>query len=345
LNTPGSATAIPVSDIGERRLIERIRSRLPPAPPGVVVGIGDDAAVVRATRGALQLLTTDALVEGVHFDRRFSRPSDIGYKALAVNVSDVAAMGAAPGVALLSLILPPQFPIEDLDGLLDGLLEMAGAVRVTLVGGNIARSPGPLIVDVTVAGWVHERKVLRRSGGRPGDALYVSGEIGAAAAGLSWLQANARAPGDLPDDPGLAECVRRHLRPEPRARLGMVMGRNRATSACMDLSDGLADAVRQVAEASGTGAVIDEAALPIHSAAEAWFAAAGEDPVDRSVGGGDDYELLFAVAPRSRGRFRGAARLARGLTLTKIGELTSNPELRMQGAGGVRSLPAGFVHF
>jgi thiamine-monophosphate kinase len=125
----------------------------------------------------------------------------------------------------------------------------------------------------------------------------------------------------------------------------MVVGRNRAASACMDLSDGLADAVRQVAEASGTGARIDVEALPIHRAAAAWFTATGDDPVYRSIVGGDDYELLFAVAARGKGRFRSAARLARGLPLTKIGELTAGRELRMQGAGGDRELPTGFVHF
>jgi thiamine-monophosphate kinase len=345
LNTPGSGSVLLVSDIGERGLIDRIRLRLPPAPPDVVVAVGDDAAVARGERGALQVLTTDSLVEGVHFDRRFSQLSDVGYKALAVNASDVAAMGATPRLALLSLILPAGLPLADVDALLDGLLDMAASIGVTLVGGNVARSPGPLIVDVTVSGWVHPRKVLTRSGGRPGDALHVSGTIGAAAAGLAWLQANARSPLALPDEAGLAECVRRHQRPEPRTRLGMVVGRNRAASACMDLSDGLADAVRQVAEASGTGARIDVEALPIHPAAAAWFTATGDDPVYRSIVGGDDYELLFAVAARGKGRFRSAARLARGLPLTKIGELTAGRELRMQGAGGDRELPTGFVHF
>ena len=143
----------------------------PPPPPSLVVGIGDDAAVAVVDRGALQVLTTDALVEGVHFDRRFSTPADIGYKALAVNVSDIAAMGAAPRLALLSLMLPPALPLADVDGLLDGLLQVAAATGVTLAGGNITRSPGPLVVDVTVVGSVRPRRILTRSGGRPGDSL------------------------------------------------------------------------------------------------------------------------------------------------------------------------------
>jgi hypothetical protein len=177
-----------ISSFGERGLIERIRRRLPPPPPSLVVGIGDDGAVTEVDRGALQVLTTDALVEGVHFDRRFSSPHDIGYKALAVNVSDVAAMGAAPRLALLSLMLPPSLPVDVVDGIIDGLVDLASATGVTLAGGNITRSPGPLIVDVTVTGAVKPRRVLTRGGGRAGDRLYVTGAIGAGVAGLGWLR-------------------------------------------------------------------------------------------------------------------------------------------------------------
>src|SRR5688572_11749131 len=242
---------------------------MPPAPASLTVGIGDDAAVAVPDRGALQVLTTDALVEGVHFDRRFSSPQDIGYKAIAVNVSDIAAMGASPRLALLSLMLPQGYPVSDLDRLVEGVAEMAALAGMTVAGGNLTRSPGPLIVDVTVTGAVRPRRVLTRAGAHPGDGLYVTGAIGAAAAGLGWLRAN---PDARPDDPGLAECVARHSRPEPRFRIGALLGRNRAASACMDLSDGLSDAVQGIAAASGTGAIIDAASLPIHPAASAWFA-------------------------------------------------------------------------
>ena len=148
-------------------------------------------------RGALQVLTTDALVEGVHFERRFSSLADVGYKAIAVNASDVAAMGGTPAIALLSLMLPAGTSMADIDALLDGVLEMAAAARIAVAGGNITRSPGPLIVDVTVTGHVRPRRILTRSGGRPGDALYVTGTIGAAAAGLEWLRAaTAEGPAD-----------------------------------------------------------------------------------------------------------------------------------------------------
>ncbi len=357
MSLPGSGGRPRVSDTGERALIERIRGRLPPAPPGLLVGIGDDAAVAAPDRGALMVLTTDALVEGVHFDRRFSSPSDIGYKALAVNVSDVASMGGAARFALLSLMLPPDAAVADVDGLLDGLMDLAAASRIALAGGNITRSPGPLILDVTLVGSVKPRKILKRDGAKPGDAVYVTGQLGAAAAGLEWLRANAgpivcAPPGTRepelvgrPEDPGLAECVARHCRPEPRARIGALLGRNRAASACMDLSDGLADAVAQIAGASGTGVAIDPALLPLHPGARAWFAAAGRDPVSACAAGGDDYELLFTVPRRARGRLRASIREARGVAVTRIGEVTADRSVGLLRDGTLEPLPAGFVHF
>jgi len=325
---------------GEQALIAHIRSRLPPAPSSLVVGPGDDAAVMIPERGALQVLTTDAIVEGVHFDRRFSGLADVGYKALAVNVSDIVAMGATPQYALLSLILPDRTTLDDLDALLDGLLEMAALSGTAVAGGNISRSPGPLVVDVTVTGSVRPRRILRRSGGRPGDALYVTGSIGAAAAGLGWLRAPAEDTADV-----MTGCVSRHRRPEPRVRVGTLLGRNRAASACMDLSDGLADAVRQVAEASGTGASVDAAALPIDPAAARWFQGHGTDPVLGAVSGGDDYELLFAVPRKFGGRLRSVQSEARGLPLTKIGELTASPAVVLSRAGRTVDMPSGFSHF
>ena len=348
MNLPGSTTGQRVSDAGERALIERIRHRVPATDPALLVGIGDDAAVAAQDRGSLQVLTTDALVEGVHFDRRFSTPAEIGYKALAVNVSDVASMGGRSRFALLSLMLPTETTMGEVDGLLDGLIDLAAQTRISLAGGNITRSPGPLVVDVTVIGSVRPRKVLKRSGGKPGDILYVTGHIGAAAAGLDWLRHEAaRAAGDhtRPSEESLAECVSRYCRPEPRARVGSILGRTKAASACMDLSDGLADAVTGLATASGTGARIDSDLLPIHPGARDWFARQGTDPISASVAGGDDYELLFAVPSRKRSRLRGVIREARGLPLTRIGELTSGKSVGIVRDGRLEPLPSGFSHF
>ena len=334
-----------VSELGERGLIERIRSRFPSPPDVLIVGIGDDAAVAPPVRGELQVLTTDALVEGVHFETAFSGFADVGYKALAVNVSDIAAMGATPRLALLSLILPDLLAVSDLEALLDGFGEMAAAAKTVVAGGNITRSPGPLVVDVTVVGSVRPRRILTRSGGRAGDALFVTGSVGSAGAGLGWLRAHARSAGAQPEEGGIAECVRRHRRPEPRLRLGAVAGRTRAATACMDLSDGLADAVAQLAGQSGTGAVIDAAALPVPAAAARWYESQGMDPVRASMAAGDDYELLFAIPTQGRGRFRNLLRHAGGVPVTRIGELTTDRRLVLRRGDRDEPFPEGFAHF
>jgi thiamine-monophosphate kinase len=307
------------------------------------VGIGDDAAVAVPARGSLEVLTTDALVEGVHFELAFSSLADVGFKAVAVNASDIAAMGATPRLALLSLMLPERMSPDDVDALLDGVAEMSSVARVTLAGGNITRSPGPLIVDVSLVGSVKPRRVLTRAGGRPGDALYLTGTIGAAGAGLGWLRAHPR--GAHPDTSEMMECVARHRRPLPRLRIGTVAGRTRAASACMDLSDGLADAVRQIAEQSGTGARVDADTLPVHPGAARWFAAQEFDPIAAAVSGGDDYELLLAVPPRFKGRLRNLTRLAQGVAITRIGELTKGPDISLVRGGRAEPLPSGYVHF
>ena len=346
MTTPGSQqSAPPAAAAGEQALIDRIRQRLPEPSPPLIVGIGDDAAVVKPERGALEVLTTDTLVEGVHFDRRYSSLQDIGYRAMAVNVSDLAAMGATPRLALWSLLLPEWITGDDVDRLAEGAGEMAREAGLALAGGNLTRTPGPLAVDVTLIGTVRPRKFLTRSGGRPGDHVYVSGSVGAAAAGLSWLRSRAATAAAEPDDAGLADCVRRYRRPVPRTRLGALLGRTRAARACMDLSDGLADAARQIAEASGTGIVIDASRLPLDRAAASWFAGRGMDALDASVGAGDDYELLFVIPPKGTRRLEGVRRLLRGLPLTRIGELTRAQDMILVRDGQPGLLPSGFSHF
>ena len=331
-----------VGEAGERQVIARVRARVPAPPSFVVVGIGDDAAVLEPPRNRLDIVTTDAAVEGVHFDRRFMDMGAIGHRVLAANLSDLAAMGAEPRTALLSLMLPDALPLADLDALLDAFLALAARTGTHLVGGNVTRSPGPLVIDVTVSGTAKRRKVLTRSGGRAGDELYVSGSVGGAAAGLAWLQQDRGA--DTPADPAVADAVARFLRPEPRLRLGLLAGRTRAASAAMDLSDGLADAVRQLAEASGTGARIEAAALPVHPGVAAVLGDA-DAALGTALAGGEDYELLFAVPRRAGRRFAVAARLAR-LPVTRIGVLTpAGTGLTLATVAGDRPIPEGFEHF
>jgi len=330
-----------VADFSEAELIARIQERLPPPPAWMVVGIGDDAAVVEPERNRLEVLSVDALVEGVHFDRAFTPPAAVGHRALAVNLSDLAAMGAAPRLALLSLALPAAFPIADFDQMVSGLTALAARHRVHLAGGNLTRSPGPLVIDVTVVGTVKRRQALTRGGSRPGDELWVTGTIGAAAAGLQMLREGAKSS----SVPSVVEhCIQRYLYPEPRLRIGSLLARNRAATACMDLSDGFADGVHQIAGASGVGAIIDAGALPIAPGAREWFEKHGTDPVVAAATGGDDYELLFAVRPREGGRFAAALR-HRDATLTCVGRCTADRAVVLRRDNGDHPLPRGYAHF
>jgi thiamine-monophosphate kinase len=325
-----------VSELGERALLARIRARLPKPPASVVVGVGDDAAVVVGPRNARTVLTTDALIEGIHFDRSFSSAADIGYKALAVNLSDLAAMGATPAWALLSLALADGTAVEDVEALVDGLVALASAQSVALIGGNLTRSPGPLVVDVTAVGTVHPRRVLLRDGGRAGDEVYLSGSIGAGAAGLEMLKAGTI----------VGPAVQRYLRPEPRVRLGRAIAQARAAHAAMDLSDGLADAVTQIAQASGCGVEIDAAALPIDEGARQWWDARKQDSIVRALSGGDDYELVVALPRKWRGRLRHATRRVADPPLTRIGVLTgTRDEYVLVREGRKERLPGGFEHW
>jgi thiamine-monophosphate kinase len=329
-----------ISTFGEHALLARVLARLPRPSPTVLVGPGDDAAVLAPVRNERLVVTTDAVVEGVHFSRAFSTPADIGHKALAVNLSDLAAMAATPRWVVLSLVLPGSWMVADVEDLVDGFAALAQRHAVSVVGGNIARTDGPLVVDVTAGGEVAPRRWLTRNGAAAGHEIYVSGTIGGAAAGLDMLQQGAgiRDRGSV--------CIARHLRPEPRVRLGTAMGRARAARAAMDLSDGLADALRQVAAASGVGVTVDAALLPIDECAREWWTSRRIDPVTAALKGGDDYELLFAVPAKGRAALRSARRHVSDPPLTKIGVFTKDPRaLVIERAGSVDPLPEGFEHF
>ncbi len=334
-----SSPDVTVADLSEQQLIERVRQQLPPAPPWVLVGIGDDAAVIEPERNRLEVLSVDALVEGVHFDRRFVPPAAIGHRALAVNLSDLAAMGAAPRLALLSFALPSALPCRDFDAMVCGLAALATRHHLHVVGGNLTRTPGPMVIDITVSGTVKRRQVLTRAGARPGDEIYVTGTVGAAAAERQQLsEGRSDVAGDATP----------FLYPEPRIRTGLLLGRNRAATAAIDLSDGVSDGVRRLAEAGGVGAIIDAGDLPIHEETRRWFAGRNQDPVAEALSGGDDYELLFTVRPRLRHRLRAVAR-GSDVPLTRIGVCTREPAMVVRRVPGDPSsdmaLPAGYTHF
>lgn len=330
----------PIADIGESALIARIRRRAGEPPAWVSVGIGDDAAVIVPARSMADVVTTDTLVEDVHFRRAWTSLDAVGHKALAVSVSDLAAMGAVPRAAFVSLALPRDLTLGDFDALLGGLFALADRVPVPVAGGNLTRSPGPIVIETTLIGAAHPRKILTRAGARAGDDLYVSGPLGGAAAGLAL---RTRGITDTADADARA-AIACYERPEPRLKCGLSVARTRAASACIDLSDGLADGATQLAHASHLAVVINALDVPLHPATTQ-AATAERDALALALSGGEDYELLFAVAPRRRNRFFSAVRRARLDPPRRVGRLEAGAGAWLARDGHREPLPRGFVHF
>jgi len=270
-----------MSDLGEFGFIDRVRSWL--GPSTATVGVGDDAAVFDAGSG--MVATADAMVEDVHFKWRWSGPSDVGWKAVTVNVSDIAAMGGQPRWILVTLGVPADTPEERLRGLYDGMSEACRAYDCELVGGDTVRTP-TTVVAVTALGEVDGRPMLR-SAAKAGDVLAVSGLLGNAAAGLNLLMADD--PGNGPDVPA---CIEAQRRPVARVAEGRAL-RGAGVLTAIDLSDGLASDVRRLAEASGAGVELDT--VPTAPEAQRVADARGWDAEAMTLAGGEDYELLVAL--------------------------------------------------
>jgi len=313
---------------GEFEIIERYFTR-PSRDAAVEVGIGDDAAIV-APSGRLAV-AVDTLVAGTHFPPS-ATPESIGHRALAVNLSDLAAVGAVPRWATLALCLAESDPVW-LDGFARGFFALADRYAVSLIGGDTTR--GPLAMTVTVLGDVTGRALLR-SAGRPGDRIFVSGTVGDAAAGLAILQPDPTSM--AADDRALVE---RFCFPEPRVALGRAL--TGLAHACIDISDGLVVDLGHICEQSGCGAVIDLDALPMSAALRSTRSAADAEAL--ALSGGDDYELCFTAPSTHVARVVDAAQAA-GTSVTAIGELTEAPGIRGRRQGRVDPLEArGFRHF
>ncbi|HEY6943170.1 thiamine-phosphate kinase [Dokdonella sp.] len=321
-------------------LIELIRTRCTVARADVRLGIGDDAAVLAVPPGHELAVSTDTLVAGVHFPPG-TAACDLGWKALAVNLSDLAAMGATPAWSLLALTLPDATR-EFVDGFIDGYAELAAQHGVALVGGDTTR--GPLAIGVTVLGFVAPGRALRRDGAQPGDVVYVTGTLGDAAAGLRCLDrrdAHAHALFNAPPDTREA-LVERLNRPTPRIAAGSAL--RGVASACIDVSDGLLADLGHIAERSGVGIEIDADALPASSALLALFER--DERLVLQATGGDDYELAFCVPPARAGDVqRDLARL--GCGATRIGRVIAGERVRLFDRDGSELVPerSGWDHF
>lgn len=326
--------------------IRALRERA--AASSSVTGIGDDAAVVHAAPGKDTVITTDLLIEDVDFRRTTIPPFLLGHKALAVSLSDIAAMGARPRWSLISIGVPADvWQTDFVDRLYSGLFELARRYDVQLIGGDTSRTEEKIVIDSIVLGECPAGRAIKRSGAQPGDQIFVTGSLGAAAAGLRLVERGAHLAEqhlDEEDSQKLDHVLLRQLRPEPRVGWGIVLGEEQLPTAMIDISDGLSSDLNHLCEASGVGASIESSRLPIDSQVTDLCGRRALDPLQLALHGGEDFELLFTVKPADAGRL---PRRVDGIQITRIGEIRMLDEgVRIAEGSRIWELnPGGWKHF
>src|SRR5437870_10867756 len=285
------------------------------------IGVGDE--VIRQLAGRDTVDTTALLVEDIDFRRDSTPPAMLGHKALAVSLSDIAAMGARARWALLSIGVPQDiWDSGFVDQLYEGFFALADRYDVRLVGGDVSRTPEKIVIDSIVLGeCAHERAVLR-SGARVGDQLFVTGSLGGSAAGLRLIERGARDESEDANDadlPAIRQLLLRHLRPEPRVGWGLVLGEERLATAMIDVSDGLSSDLHHLCKESNVGAIIDTASLPLNDDVKQLCGRRALDPLALALDGGEDFELLFTVAPENVSRL---PKRVDGVAISNVGEIT-----------------------
>jgi thiamine-monophosphate kinase len=334
--------------LNQRERLRGSRSSLIPHPSSLVLGIGDDAAVTLQHSGRETVITTDLLVEGIDFRLDTTTPRLLGYKALAVSLSDIAAMGARPRYALLSIGLPQSIWNSDfVDELYDGFFALADTYNVALIGGDISRTPERVVIDSIVIGEVARSRAVRRSGARPGDHIFVTGALGGAAAGLRLLEHGTRLRkkrSRSPHSRTIEELLLRQLRPEPRVRWGAMLGEERLATAMIDISDGLSSDLAHLCRSSRVGASIDASRIPVDPPVINLCGRRALDPLLLALHGGEDFELLFTIRPRDIGWL---PREVGHVPITYIGDVTNETgRIRISEGSRIWTLePAGFMHF
>lgn len=339
-----------LDEFGLIRLLTSGRNRTAADPEGVAVGIGDDAAVLNGRVGFQWVVSCDTMVQDVHFKPETMTYAAIGFKAMASNISDLAAMGAEPRFAVIAVSIPSEVPSEAMQELYDGLYECAGRYGVAVVGGDTTGTPGGLTVTVTVIGEVETGRALLRSAAKPGDAVFVTGPLGRSAAGLHLLLKRGGSAYDLQGLPDQAlPLVEAHQRPVPQVTAGRILSGSGLGRALNDISDGLASEAWEMAEASGCLLELDEAALTeADSLLTEYGAEAGTEPLDWILYGGEDYQLVGTCEAKDweelDRQFAGA-----GLALIRIGcvrEGEPGVQLRRKdGSGLVPVGKRGYNHF
>lgn len=339
-----------IREIGEFGLIERIKKqlakgyKLPKSYRSIVVGIGDDAAVVETEPDKLLVATTDILIEDIHFDLKTSPPYDLGWKLMAVNLSDIAAMGAVPRYGLIVLGLPVDTPVETVDKLIQGALDLAKKFKVFLIGGDTVTSPDKLVVNLVVWGVVPKERVLKRSGARVGDKIMVTGTLGDSAAGLEILQSAGR----LTKTDWAKELIKRHLRPYPRLKEAQLLGSRRLVHGLIDCSDGLALSLKFIGQGSKVGAKIWADKIPVSGALKRYSAISRKAACSYALYGGEDYELIFTVPRDKEKETIKSIKKISGTEVTSIGEIVplKSGFTLVDDKGKVNKLKAGgYEHF
>ena len=325
-------------EIGEFGLINRIRKWTTSSDPALVQGIGDDVAVIEMGAKVL-LVTTDILIEGIHFDRSWINPYPLGRKALAVNLSDIASMGGIPKYFLISIGLPKNLHISFVSSFYRGLRKEAKQFQVELIGGDTSLAP-KIVINICLLGEGIKRDLLFRRGAKVGDDLFVSGTVGDAALGLKILQEKKKIK-------GAEGMIKKHLSPCPRVELGQAIAKRHLATAMIDVSDGLLIDASHVLEESGVGARIWEDRIPLSRLYRKWIHFFSKDPFPIALSGGEDYELLFTSPCEMRERIPPLARSLK-IPITRIGEILSRKEgLYIIKKDGKDYSPSrlGFEHF
>ncbi len=338
-----SGSPATVADLGEFGFIAALRRRLPPASGDLKLGVGDDAAWWQPESGSGIFTTTDMLVAGVHFDLAYTSAADLGYKSLAVNLSDLAAMGAEPACAFLSLALPAELKKIWLDEYIAAFLELAAEHDVQLSGGDTVAAAA-LTISVTLNGVVSDGQPLLRSGAKIGDDIYVSGTVGDSFLGLQLLQGSLKS--SIIDLSAIDFLHYRHLRPTPRVDLGRLLAASGKVNAMLDISDGVvADLGHLLTASGGLGAKLDRAAIPLSRPAFE-LVTAGLTDYRGLLTGGEDYELLFTANPAARSKIAEIA-VAAEVALTRIGRITDTEKIFMSVNGVTEELSgrSGYDHF
>ena len=314
----------------------------------LIAGLGDDAAVFRSNAGKENVITADLLVEDIDFRRTTTPPFLLGHKALAVSLSDIAAMGARPLWSLISIGVPEDvWETEFVNQFYDGLLALANHYGVQLIGGDTSRTNESIVIDSVVVGECAAGRAIMRAGAAPGDQIFVTGSLGAAAAGLRLIERGAHlAEQNLADEDSqkLDHVLIRQLRPEPRVGWGIVLGEERLATAMIDLSDGLSSDLNHLCEASDVGALIDSSLLPIDNRVVELCGRRALDPLQLALHGGEDFELLFTVKPADVARL---PRRVDGVEIKRIGEVSKAADgVRISEGQRIWDLkPGGWKHF